>query len=176
VAAQAGQLLPLLPAVGRPEQASIFHPGVDRIRILQRWLEMPDPGELPRVRRAVVPLVRTGDAVIVELLTHRLPGRAAIIGALDQLAEPAVGLRRVQPVRGGGRPLDVVNLPAPEVGAADVPPLALAIRTQDERALARTNQHPYPAHLYSLPACRDATATQAASHDHARNHACTAIH
>src|ERR1022692_1773484 len=176
MAAQAGQLLPLLPAVGRPEQTSVFHPGVDRVRVIQRWLEMPDPRELPRVRRAVIPLVRTGDAIIIKLFTHRLPGRAAVIGALDQLAEPAAGLGRVQPVRVDGRALDMVNLPAPEVGAADVPPLALAFRRQDERALARANQYPYSAHLYSLPACRDATATQAASHDHARNHACTAIH
>src|ERR1017187_5541439 len=39
-----------------------------------------------------------------------------------------------------GRPLDMINLPAPKVGAADVPPLATAVRGHDERALARANQ------------------------------------
>ena len=110
---------------------------------------MPDALELPGVRRAVVPLVRAGDAVVDELVAHRLPRLAAVVGALDHLPEPAAGLRRIQPVRVGGRALEVVDLPAGKVGAADVPPLALAVRRQDERALARPNQYPYSAHRYS---------------------------
>jgi hypothetical protein len=37
----------------------------------------------------------------------------------------------------------MVDFPAPKVGAADVPPLALAIRRQDECPLACANQYPY---------------------------------
>ena len=138
-----------LPAVGRAEQGGVLHPGVDRVRIGQRRLEMPDALELPGMRRAVVPLVRAGDAVVDELVAHRLPGLAAVVGALDHLPEPAAGLRRIQPVRIGGRSLDVVDLPAREVGTADVPLFALAVRRQDECALARADQYPYPAHPLS---------------------------
>ena len=112
---------------------------------------MPDARELPGVRRAVVPLVRAGDAVVDELVAHRLPRLAAVVGALDQLPEPAAGLRRIQPIRVGGRSLEVVDLPAGEVGTADVPPFALAVRRQDERALACADQYPYPAHPSLLP-------------------------
>src|SRR5690349_16616330 len=38
------------------------------------------------------------------------------------------------------------------MGPADVPPLALAIGIQHERALTRADQYPYTAHRYSLPA------------------------
>ena len=41
------------------------------------------------MRRAVVPLVGPGHAVVGELVAHRCPGLAAVVGALDQLAEPA---------------------------------------------------------------------------------------
>ena len=58
VAAQPGEFLPGLPAVGRAEQGGVFHAGVDRVRIGQRRFQMPDALELPRVLRAVVPLVR----------------------------------------------------------------------------------------------------------------------
>jgi hypothetical protein len=146
MSAQSGELLPRLPAIPRAEQGGVLDPGVDRVRVGQRWFEMPDARELPGVRRAVVPLVGPGDAVVHELVPHRLPRLAPVAGALDQLPEPAGGLRRVQPIRVSGRSLEVVDLPAPEVGATDVPPVARSIRHQDERALARPNQYPYPAH------------------------------
>src|SRR5207247_2794046 len=85
---------------------------------------------------------------------HRLPGLAAVVGALDQLPEPARALRHVQSIRVSGRSLEVVYLPAPEVGTSDVPPCALSVRLEDERALACANQHPYPAHLHSFRASR----------------------
>ena len=151
VAAQPGKLLPRLPAVGRAEQGGVFDPGVDRVRIGQRRFEMPDALELPGVRRAVVPLVRAGDAVVHELVAHRLPGLAAVVGALDHLPEPAAGLRRIQPIRVGGRSFEVIDLPARKVGAADVPSLALSVRRQDERALACANQYSYSAHNLLLP-------------------------
>ena len=89
VAAQPGQLLPGLAAVGRAEQGRVLDAGVDRVRIGQRRLEMPDALELPGMRRAVVPLVRAGHAVVDELVADRLPGLAAVVRALDQLPEPA---------------------------------------------------------------------------------------
>src|SRR5947208_12139659 len=101
---------------------------------------------------AVVPEVRARDAVIHEPVPHRLPGPAAVVGALDQLPEPAGALRHVQSIRVSGRSLEVVDLPAPEVGATDVPPFALSVRLEDERALACANQYPYPAHLHSFRA------------------------
>ena len=162
VAAQPGQLLPGLAAVGRAEQGGVFDAGVDRVRIGQRWLEMPDALELPGVRRAVVPLVRAGDAVVDELVAHRLPGLAAVVGALDDLPEPAAGLRGIQPIRVGGRSLEVVDLPAREVGAADVPPLALAVRRQDERALSVCQPVPVRrSSVHSFSPKRDAQGGQA---------------
>src|SRR5437588_611552 len=79
---------------------------------------------------------------------HRgpVPGLAAVVGALDHLPEPATGQGGVDPVGIGGRAFHVVNLPAPEVGAADVPALALTVRRQQERAFPRPHQYPYPAH------------------------------
>src|SRR3989442_4125323 len=43
----------------------------------------------------------------------------------------------------------MVHLPAPEVRTIDVPPLALSVRREDERALACANQYPYLAHPHS---------------------------
>src|SRR6266446_3517991 len=115
---------------------------------------MPDSLELPRVLRAVVPLVSAGDAVVDEFIAvafghavgsgRRLagrcarlyPGLAAIIGALNDLSEPGAGLRRVESVRINRRPFDVINFPARKVRAADFPFFSLAVRCQDERALS----------------------------------------
>jgi len=58
VAAQAGELLPRLAAVGRAEQPRVLHPGVRRVGIGERRLEVPDALELPGVLGAVVKLVR----------------------------------------------------------------------------------------------------------------------
>ena len=151
MAAQPGELLPRLSAVGRAEQGGVFNAGVDRVRIGQRRFEMPDALELPGMRRAVVPLVRAGNAVVHELVAHRLPGLAAVVGALDHLPEPAAGLRRIQPIRVGGRSLEVVDLPAAKMGPADVPLFALSVRRQDERALACPRSHPHATHRVLLP-------------------------
>ncbi len=99
---------PRLPAVGRAEQGGVLHPSVGRVRIGQRGFAMPDPRELRGVRRAVVPLVRGerlagfGRSGVTDLVAHRLPSRAAVVGALDHLPEPAAGLRRIQPIRVSG--------------------------------------------------------------------------
>ena len=147
MAAQPGKLLPGAAAVGRAEQGGILDAGVDRVGIGERRFEMPDALELPGVLRAVVPLVSAGYAVVLELVADRLPRLAAVVRALDHLPEPAAGLRRIQPVRVGRRALQVVDLPAREVRAADIPPLALGVGCQDECPLTRANQDSYPAHL-----------------------------
>src|SRR5256886_5377638 len=99
---------------------------------------MPDALELPGMLGAVVELVR-GERLAgirrrvvdefvalasrhaVRRLGHpaarRLPRLAAVAGALDDLAEPPAGLRRVQAVRiRGGAPLDG-DIPVPPQGA-----------------------------------------------------------
>ena len=55
---------------------------------------MPNAFELPRMLRAVVPLVRAGVALVGELVADRLPRFAAVVGPLDLLTEPATALRR----------------------------------------------------------------------------------
>src|SRR5205814_7329028 len=94
--------------------------------------------------------VSAGYALVHKLVTHRLPGLPAIAGALDQLTEPTAGLRGIQPIRVSRRSFDVVHLPARKLGATDVPPFALSVRRQDERALACANQYSYFAHLLLL--------------------------
>src|SRR5262249_3778411 len=146
VAAQTGKLLPRLAAVGRAEERRVLNPGVDRIRIGRGRLEMPHARELPRSWRAVVPEGRADGTLVRELVSHRLPRLAAIATALDQLPEPAAGLGGIQAIRIGRRSLEVVDLPAPEVRAADVPSLPGAVCRQHERALPCSDQDPYSAH------------------------------
>src|SRR5262249_39061453 len=107
--------------------------------------------EFPGVLGAVVPLVRAGVAVVLELVADLDPGFAAVVGALHDLAEPAAGLRGIETVGIGRRALDVVHLPSGEVGTGDVPLLPLLVRGHDERALARPGENPYSAHTVFLP-------------------------
>ena len=148
--AQAGQLLPILAAVGRTKDGRVFHAGVDRVRIGERRLQMPDAFEFPRMLRAVVPLMRrqrrrAGDVSYTNLLLSPIgmpsgvvvgcagrrarlkPRLAAVVRTLNDLPKPAARLRRVDPVRIDRRTLHVVNLPPAEQGPADVPLLPLAV-------------------------------------------------
>ena len=151
-AAQSGKLLPRFAAVRRLENRRVLDSGVNRVRIRVRRFEMPDAFEFPRMLRAVVPLVSAHVALIHKFVAFAfgraigagqllgaaagcLPGLAAIVGALDYLAEPTARLRRVDAVRLSGRAFEVIHFPAREVRPADFPILALAVRRQDERAL-----------------------------------------
>src|ERR1700716_3435412 len=96
--AEPGKLIPGEAAVHRPEEGGVFPPGVHGVRIFQRGFQMPDSRELPRMLRAVVPLVSPRDTVVHELVAYRLPRRATVIRPLDRLSEPTAGLRRVQPI------------------------------------------------------------------------------
>src|SRR4051812_17174120 len=108
---------------------------------------MPDALELPRPGRAVVPLVRARHAGVGKAVANRVPRLAAIVRALDLLPEPAGALRRVQPIRIDRRAFEVIHLPTTEQRTLYVPLLALAIGGQDERALARTDEKAYLAHV-----------------------------
>src|ERR1035441_5205963 len=124
---------------------------------------MPDAFELPWMLGAVVPQMGAHGAFVNEFvalaLRHAIgrscqpaargfPCFVAVIGPLDDLSEPAATLRRVQPVRVNRRAFDVINLPAAKVRSADIPSCALAIRSQDERALFCANQNSYFAHRF----------------------------
>src|SRR5208337_219127 len=173
MAAQAGKFVPVLAAIGRAKQRSVFDSGVDGVGIGERWLEMPDALELPGMLRAVIKLVR-GERlaglrrnVVDEFVAVGLgrtdgsgragrgsglvPGFAAIVGALHDLSEPSAGLRGVDAIRIGRRAFEVINLPASEVRAADLPVLAFTVRRENECAFARAYQdsnlaHPDPPH------------------------------
>ena len=167
------KLVPVLAAVGRAKQRRIFYAGVDRVRIGERRLQMPHALELPRMLRAVVPLVRgqrlarlrrrvvhepvrqsrrragSGNRLIGQ--SRLVPGLAAVVRALDQLPEPTARLRDVNPVGIHRRSLHVVDFPAGEKRPAHRPILALAVGTENERALARPYKHSHTAHLDLLP-------------------------
>ena len=151
VAAQPRQFLPRLPAVAGAEERGVLDARVDRVGIEQGRLEVPDALELPGMRRAVVPLVRARVALVGERVADRRPGLPAVVGPLHHLAEPAAGLRRVEPVGIGRRALEVVDLPPREVRAADGPPLAPLVRREDEGALPGAHEHSYSAHASLLP-------------------------
>src|SRR5262249_25832038 len=122
--AQRGQLAPRLAAVRGLEHRRVLDARVHDVGVAGRRLQPPHALELPWMLRAVVPLVRAGHAVVRELVVHRLPRPAGIVRALDHLAEPAAGLRGVEPVRVRGRTAHVVDLPAGEVWTGDLPLLA----------------------------------------------------
>jgi len=139
VFAEAGDLVPVLAAVGAAEDGGVFDSGVDGVGIGERGLEVPDALELPRMCGAVVPLVSAGNAFVGELVAYWVPCLAAVVGALDDLAEPATGLGGVDAIGINRRALEVIHLPACEVGAADVPLFPLAVGGEDEGAFARAD-------------------------------------
>jgi hypothetical protein len=123
---------------------------------------MPDAFELPGMLRAIVPLMRRerpagrGRCVINEFVAfcerHSLracgrfagfqprlvPRFAAIIGSLNYLAEEAAALGYIDAVRVGRRAVQVIDLPTTKVRALNIPLVAFAIRSEDERTFSRT--------------------------------------
>src|SRR5262249_28490011 len=152
VSAQAGKLGPRMPTVGGAEERGVLGPGVDGIGVRERWLQVPDALEFPRVRGAVIPLVRASLALVGELVADQSPRLAAVLGALDLLAEPAARLGGIDAVGIGGRAFEVVDFPAREMRALHRPRLARTIGAQDERALTCPHQNPHTAHSLLLPA------------------------
>src|ERR1700683_302355 len=133
---------------------------------------MPHSLEFPRMLRSVVKLMggqrlagllrrvvheavalprRPALRRLLQAAPRRVPRLAAIIGALDDLPEPSARLRNVDTVLVHRRPLHVVNLPASEEWPTDFPVLALAVRSQNERALLCPHQHAHLTHPGSPP-------------------------
>src|SRR5207247_216785 len=142
VPSQPREFLPVLAAIGRAEQRRILDSGVGRIRIGERWLDMPHPLELPgtlgtvvilvgcerlaRFRRRVInkfialalrPALRSGGR-FASRRAGLVPALATVVGALNDLAEPPAGLRHIDSIRVGVRTLHVINLPAGKVRTA----------------------------------------------------------
>src|SRR5947208_14709742 len=132
------QLLPCLASVDGTEERRVLDAGEDRVRVSQRRLQVPDARELPGVLRAVVPLMLAGNAVVGELIADRFPRLRTVVRALHYLPVPTSGLRRVNPVRIARPHLQVVDLPAREQLASDVPFVPLSIQYQYEYALSHT--------------------------------------
>src|SRR5580704_15375585 len=97
--AQTGKFFPSLRAIGRAEEGCIFDSGVNGVWICKRWFEVPDASELPRMWRAVIPLMCAGNAVVLELVSNGSPGLASVVRALEQLAKPTGRLRYVEAIR-----------------------------------------------------------------------------
>src|SRR5262245_39190965 len=111
---------------------------------------MPDSLEFPGMRRAVVPLMRAGDAVIQEFVTDCLPGFPTVIGTLYQLPKPGAVLRGIEVRWVSGRSLQMEYLPARKMRASNLPLLARCIGSQNECPLAGSHQYSYTAHLTPL--------------------------
>ncbi len=101
---------------------------------------MPDALELPWARLTVVVLVGAGGAVVGEFIVDRAPSEAAVVGALDLLAEPAGALRGVDAVGVGGGAFEVVELPAGEVRLGDLPVFTGTVGGEDEGAFAGSDE------------------------------------
>src|SRR6201991_2388545 len=156
---------------------------------------MPHSFELPRMRSAVIKLMcrerfasffrRVVNKLVALTFRHSVrrgrrfaggrsglkPGLTTIVGALNNLSKPAAGLRRVNTVRIHSRTFHVINLPAGEVRAADVPFVTFSIRTQNECALAGAYEYSYVAHLFvpSLVSCQQIRLLKRKSNDDRRN-------
>src|SRR6516162_5020536 len=165
---QAREFLPGFAAVSRAEQSGVLNTGVDGVRVAERGFEMPDTLEFPGMLRAVVPLMRRercSGRIVNELVafafghaawpgrfarrrTRLEPGFSTVVGALNDLTEPAAGLRGVDAIGVDGRALQVVHLPSGKMGTVDFPVLALAVRGENECALASANQYANRAHEF----------------------------
>src|SRR5687767_11656189 len=82
--------------------------------------------------------------------TRLKPRLAAVIGALDDLPEPAAGLRHVDSLRIDRRSLHVINLPAAKVRTGDIPLLAFAVGGEDEGAFLGADEDADGGHFLLL--------------------------
>src|SRR5688572_16034284 len=142
--------MPRLPAIGCFKQRGVFDPGVHRVRVAQRWLEMPHALELPRMRGAVVPLMGSRHAFLSKFVADGVPRLSAIARSLHHLAVPAGRLGCINAIWIDPRPFQVINLPTREMRAGNIPSRPLAISRQNKCALAGTAQHANSAHDCSL--------------------------
>src|SRR5690606_15027315 len=132
----------------------VLDTGIDCLRVGQRRLQVPHPLELPGMRGAVVPLVRSRHAVILELVAYRFPAPAAVARMLDELAEPTTRLRGPDAVGVDRGALEVVDLPPREMGPLDLPVLARGVGGDHERPLAGSYQDADTGHEHLLSVVR----------------------
>src|SRR5262249_16089189 len=116
VTAHSRKFVPGLTTVGRAKQRSVFDTGIDGVGLVGSRLEMPDLFELPRLRSAVIKLVRRElfsgffgsivNKLIALAFRHAVwrgcrlaggrsrlkPRLAAVVRALNDLSKPATGL------------------------------------------------------------------------------------
>jgi hypothetical protein len=71
-----------------------------------------------------------------------VPGLAAVVGALQELAEPAAGLRGIETVGIDRGAFEVIDIPTGEVGTIDGPVVALAVGGEDECAFMCSDENP----------------------------------
>src|SRR5918995_4376840 len=142
--------MPRLSAVGGFKQRGVFDPSVHRIRVAQRWLEMPYALELPRMRGAVVPLMRSRHPFVLKFVADGVPRLSTVARSLHHLPVPAARLGCINAIRVDRRPFQVINLPPREMRASDIPSLPLSISRQNKCALSGTDQHANSAHVCSL--------------------------
>ena len=94
------------------------------------WWFRDDPHDNPHVNaaeRALIASSRKLAGLWQRFSARRLPCFAAVIGALDDLPEPATRLRCVDPVWIYRRSLKVIEFPAREMRTADIPLFALSV-------------------------------------------------
>src|SRR6266536_5722987 len=119
---------------------------------------MPDAFKLPRVLCSIIPLMRRewftslrrsvvnefvafafGRAIrafqFLRAAARRVPGFAAVVGALSDLPKPAARLRPINAIRVNWRTLHVIDFPTRKMRAANLPSFARTIRGHNERAL-----------------------------------------
>src|SRR5437879_12167269 len=70
----------------------------------------------------------TGAGLFARRSAWLYPGLAAVIRALNDLPEPAAGLRRIDAIRICGRTVEVIHLPTGKLRSADVTLLPLTIQ------------------------------------------------
>src|SRR5262245_25416023 len=97
---------------------------------------MPDSFELPRMLRAIVPLVGPRNALVDELVPDSFPRVSPVIGTLDHLPEPSARLRCIEPILINRRAFKMIDFPTCEVRSTDLPLLTLAVGGQNEGTLA----------------------------------------
>src|SRR5829696_5340385 len=106
--------------------------------------------------------------LVGEVVAHRVPRRAAVLGALDHLADPPAGLGSVDPVLIHRRALDVVDLPSGKVRPIDRPVRAPLVRSKTEGALAGPHQDTSSCHSPLPLSCRRLAVTILARPDRRR--------
>src|SRR5947209_4206285 len=121
--------LPILPAIVGAEGARRRDGNPNPLRIAG----IENDGVQTQAARARLPFRASAMAAQAG---EFLPVLSAVGRTLNQLSKPAARLRRVNAIGISGRSFEVIHFPACKMRAANIPFFALAVRGQNERALA----------------------------------------